>query len=29
MGILRNIWNTLFGKCQKEETIEVLEVKEP
>jgi hypothetical protein len=29
MGILRNIWNTLFGKSQKEETIEVLEVKEP
>jgi len=29
MGILRNIWNTLFGKYQKEETIEVLEVKEP
>jgi hypothetical protein len=29
MGILRNIWNTLFGKSKKEETAEVLEVKEP
>jgi hypothetical protein len=29
MGILRNIWNTLFGKSQKEETTEFLEVKEP
>ena len=29
MGILRNIWNMLFGKSQKEETTEVLEVKEP
>jgi hypothetical protein len=29
MGILRNIWNTLFGKSKKEETTEVLEVKEP
>jgi len=29
MGILRNIWNTLFGRSQKEETIEVLEFKEP
>jgi hypothetical protein len=28
MGILRNIWNTIFGKSQKEETTEVLEVKE-
>jgi hypothetical protein len=29
MGILRNIWNMLFGNSQKEETTEVLEVKEP
>jgi hypothetical protein len=29
MGILRNIWNTLFGRSQKEETTEVLEFKEP
>ena len=29
MRILRNIWNMLFGKSQKEETTEVLEVKEP
>ena len=29
MGILRNIWNTLFGKSKKEETTEILEVKEP
>jgi len=28
MGILRNIWNTLFGRSQKEETTEVLEFKE-
>ena len=29
MGILRNIWNTLIGRSQKEETTEVLEFKEP
>ena len=29
MGILRNIWNMLFGNSQKEETTEFLEVKEP
>jgi hypothetical protein len=29
MGILRNIWNTLFGRSQKQETTEVLEFKEP